>query len=279
MINNKIKALTNALSNATTQVNENLAVIYSTINGIEAKFIQLSKTLSYAYNASSDISLAAYKLGSLFEEAREYLRRYEVGLLDLLNGKIPATLISPEEFRKTLLKMEDGLQKSDPHYRLLFRSMSHFFRKEDIQFSIVEDHIVVSVPVYLVKVNQEPLTLYKIETCYITYQISDSNSDATGSHTKVKFDHDYIAVKGDNFIEMSVAELKHCKQVDRLYLCEDHLVQLSLHALTCSSAIFYGSSVEVTKNHSEFSYIHRIDPPPCILESETHILLSSIGDR
>jgi len=272
LVKSDIRILVNRVSTLTSDVNHIIREINQQLDTTQGQIHELENALAFANNVSLTFTHTAYTLMGHFEEIRDYLRRYETGIIDLLNGKIPTTLVTPRVFKTILRKLEEEVLLNEPQFRVLFDNINHYFTKEDIQYTIVNSHIVVNVPVYLVKRNQKPLTLFQIETCYVPY--SDE-----GSYTRVKFEHEYIAVGGENFIELTVAQLQNCKKIEGTFLCEDHLVQLSKNSLTCSSTIYFNSDPETINKHCSFSYIHKIDPPPCVLEADDKILLSNIGEK
>ena len=277
-----INSVARQLEQVAHNVTNHLDVIYGWLKRLQDNvqiLNQLSETVIYAHNVSISIAEISRKLTMHFEEERDYLRQYETGLIDLLNGKLPATLVNPETLVHIISELKEQTLRTEPNYVVMFDRLNQYFRKTDIQYSVVENHIILSMPVYLVKANQKPLTLYQIESCYVPYTNDINNHPNKESYTKVNFDHTYIAVEGENFIELNPAQLQNCQRIDLLYLCEDPLVQLSQRALTCSSAIFFNHKPDIVNKHCDFRYIHQVEPPPCVLESDNQILLSNIGEH
>ena len=207
-----------------------------------------------------------------------YLHNYEAGIVDLMQGKIPQTLIQPSDFTDILDKTIIALKKSHPSYDLVFPMVAHYYRKTDIVYTVENGHLIVVIPLLLKKQNQDPMALYAINTCFVPFNIGKDTPAAT-SHTKVQIDPAYIAVNGPNFAEISNTQLDRCENYNNLYLCEHYILQVSQQQLTCSSAIFWDSQPEVINDHCELIYIHKIQPPPCILESDTHVLLTNLGTQ
>ena len=277
-LNRYVSETANRLDQVTVNVSKHLDIIYGWLPLIQDNvqlINQISETIVYAHNVTTTLAEIAHSLIMHFEEQRDYLRIYETSLIDLLNGKLPSTLIKPQLFSKIIKDLKKEIIYTDPGYNVLFNRVNQYFRKTDIVYTVVEDKIVLSIPVYLVRANQKPMTLYQIEQCFIPYKSKDGKQE--GSYTRVQFDHEYLAVDGKNYMVLSMSQLGHCNRIDDLYLCEDPLIQLSQQSLTCSSAIFYDHDAETVNKHCDFKYIHKTEPIPCILEADDSVLLANIG--
>ena len=208
-----------------------------------------------------------------------YLEAYRSGVVDLMQGKIPTSLIPPDLLQRFLDKAKADIYRDNPNYELVFPSVAHYYRKMDIVYTVKKNHLVVVIPLLLKKVNQDPLELYKIENCFVPFQINNGTQDKAGSYTKVKIPTDYLAVNGPNFVEITQSQLEMCTDYNDLYLCEEYLLQIDQNSHTCSSALFWDAPAKVIIKYCEFTYKFEIRPPPCILESEDKILLTNLGTK
>ena len=71
--------------------------------------------------------------------------------------------------------------------------------------------------------------------------------------------------------------LGDCENYNGLYLCDTYVLQLYHTAYTCASSLFYDASPGIIAKHCAFEFIFQIRPPPCLLHSDKHLLLSGNG--
>ena len=206
-----------------------------------------------------------------------YLQGYRDGMIQLMQGKMPPSLVPPHKLKEILLQATKALYAVNPNYELVFSSVAHYYRKTDVLYTYKNGHFLVTVPLLLKKVNQRPMELYRIEQCFVPYTVQNGTGDDANSYTKVKIDTEFIAVGGHNFAEMSYAQLAACTEYNDLYLCQRHILQVHESSLTCASAIFFGTNPVDVNKHCEFEYRHLIKPAPCTLEADEYVLLTNLG--
>ena len=213
-----------------------------------------------------------------YANMREYLRIYQAGVSDILQGKLPSTLLTPSGLRAVLDNVKELLKERQPEYRLAFQSLAHYYRRLDVTYTVADGKLLVMVPILLRKHNQRRMTLYRVETCFAPF--NPANLNKTGQYTRVRVSADYIAVAEENFAEISAEQLGDCENYNGLYLCDDtYVLQLYNTAHTCASSLFYDQSPEIISQHCAFEFIFQIKPPPCLLHSDKHLLLSGLGEK
>ena len=205
-----------------------------------------------------------------------YLTNYEKGVVDLMQGKLPPSLIDPSEFTIILSKASASIAHTNPEYELVFPFIAHYYRKKDIVYTIENDHLILLLPLLLKKKNQQPLELYAIDTCSVPFDIGNKTDQSSNRHTKVNISPNYIAVRKSNFAELTTSQLDACEGYNGLYLCDSYILQTHQSSLTCASAIFWDQKAEIIEKFCLFNYYHEITPPACILESDTHVLLTNL---
>ena len=276
----------NELTGMVNRTNQALIILAREINmrmapliaSIEAKVKYLEQNLQIIARRTAKSQFQMQITAKHFNSMEWYLNNYETGIIDLMQGKLPTALIQPTDLMDILNKARKQLKQTHPAYELVFPMVAHYYRKTDILYTIENNHLVVIVPLFLKKRNQEPMDLYAISTCYVPFHISNKTSAET-SHTKVMIEPAYIAVKRQNFAEISNTQLDSCTNYNGLYLCEHYILQVFQSSLTCASAIFWDSQPSVINTHCEFKYYHKLQTPPCILESDTHVLLTNLGTK
>ena len=208
-----------------------------------------------------------------------YLHSYKEGVLELMQGKLPSSLVTPHDLSSILTRTAQSLYHTNPSYELVFKSVAHYYRKTDIMYASKDGHIFVTVPLLLKKVNQKPMELFRIEQCYVPYIVQNGTNSKATSHTKVVIEADFIAIGDHNFAEISHAQLDSCTNYNGLFLCGKHILQIHESSPTCSSAIFWDMPPSDVNDHCEFRYIHEIRPSPCILEADDLVLLTNMGSQ
>ena len=207
-----------------------------------------------------------------------YLSNYEAGVIDLMQGKLPPSLIDPSELSNILDKASASLDITHPDYELVFPLIAHYYRKKDIVYTLESGHLIVLIPLLLKRKNQQPMDLYAIDTCYVPFDIGNKSGQSTSRHTKISIKPEYIAVRNSNFAEITNTQLDACEEYNGLFLCDRYILQVHQSSLTCASAIFWDQKADTIEKLCHFSYFHAITPPPCILESATHVLLTNLDN-
>lgn len=208
-----------------------------------------------------------------------YLDSYESGLVDLLEGKIPRQLIPPMDLKNILNMASKEIFKHLPDYSLLHSKLSDYYVRTDLIYKIVDNHLVVVLPIMIKKRNQEPMNLFQIETTPVPFIVSNNKSrKAEGkSYTQVDISKPYLAVLDKNFLELSQIQLDHCETRNKIWTCEQILMQTHQSKLSCASAIYWGLEHDLILNHCDFNYFHNMEPPNSLLHSDGWILMSGLS--
>jgi hypothetical protein len=116
---------------------------------------------------------------------------FEAGVVDLMQGRIPARILSPSRMKELLINAEMEVYKGIPEYTLMFSEVRHYYNKVDVVYKLVHNQLVVIIALHLRKRNQHPMELYEIQTCHVPYEISNEESS---TYTKVKMVPSHLAV-------------------------------------------------------------------------------------
>ena len=264
------------ISKLATNMKNNLAQILTKISESEYVMEKTFRSLTNYMTASLQFMSRTSKH---YNNMHLYLESYKTGLIELMQGKLPATLIPPHVLRDILTRSAKALYMANPNYELVFTSVAHYYRKTDVLYTSKDGHLLVSMPLLLKKTNQKPMELFRIEQCYVPYTVENKTNMASTSYTKVQLNTDFIAVGGHNFAEISHAQLEACTDYNDFYLCHRHLLQVHESSLTCSSALFWDATPKDINAHCTFLYMHSVKPAPCILEADEFVLLTNMGEH
>jgi len=275
----------NALSEAINQSNANLKSVVRDVNSrlasisatSDIRFRHVNKRINVMSRKTAVSQYHIQAAERYYATMQEYLSKYENAIIDLMQGKIPPHLIPPHDLVEILGKTRESIAKTHPDFELVFHDIAHYYRQADISYTMQDDHLIILIPLLLKKQNQAPMVLYGIDTCFVPFQINKAASTPS-SHTRVQIKADYIAVENKNFAEISAIQLNKCDKYNSLYLCTHYIMQVFQSRLTCASAIFWDSGPEIIAEECNFEYFHKILAPPCVLESDSHVLLTNLGN-
>jgi len=211
---------------------------------------------------------------SYYNEMLNIVTDFERGMVEVMKGKLPSGMISPSEFNKILQNAEKELYEQLPEYTLVFPQVRHYYHQIDLIYQMVDGHLVVTLPLLIRKRNSLPMKLYRIQTCYVPYEISHESKPR--AYTKVKLDVSHIAVRDTLFIELSDGQMESCTQFDETFVCDSVMLQTHQGMQTCSSVIFWNEELESVRKVCDFEYMEGIKPIAQVLESSEHLLLANL---
>lgn len=269
----KFKALENKIENQNLYIRNVTHTLSLTIMQVQDTFLAIQ---SYSYKLALAVDQFTYKTYLYFQSADRLLEAYYNGILDLMTGKIPRDLISPTELTEILEETAVSLQIHLPDYELLHQNLAHYYKKTDLIYDIVQGHLVVTIPIMIKKKNKKLMPLYQVQTCHVPYVIQEESETAEGSYTKLKLDHEYIAILETNFVEFTSVQMDNCVSHDEIWTCDSLLLQTHHSKVSCLAAIYWEHDSEAIKQLCNFEYFHNISPRPVVLESENNILMANL---
>ena len=265
-LNNRIDRQGELIVNISQQVDEKLEALSSTIEDLS----------SFQSAVTSAIDQYAHKVYECYLAADTLLHAYYNGILDLMMGKLPRDLISPSQLISILEDTSATLRNSLPDYQLLHTNIAHYYKRTDLVYDVVRNHLIVTIPILIKKGNQKLMPLYRVETCHVPYLVETENKESKGSFTKLKLEHDYIAILDSNFVEFTNAQMDDCVNHDEIWTCDSLLLQTHQSKMSCLAAIYWDYDHEIIKGLCNFEYFHNVQPQPQVLESEQQILMANL---
>ena len=266
LISNRLDKQQEMIVNVTAQVEQRFETLEATLEDIT----------DFQSAMTAAIDQYSHRVYECYSAAESLLDAYYNGILDLLMGKLPRDLIGPTELLAILEDTSNTLRNSLPDYELLHKSLAHYYKKTDLVYDVVKNHLVVTIPILIKKSNQKLMPLYRVETCHVPYTVELESKEANGSFTKVKLEHDYIAILDSNFVEFTNAQMDDCISHDAIWTCDSLLLQTHQSKMSCLAAIYWDYDYEVIKGLCHFEYFHNVQPQPQILESEQQILMANL---
>ena len=141
----------------------------------------------------------------------------------MTQGRLPRALISDNQLREILGKVDAMVKRNYPNYVLAAKHISHYRDMKMVTFAVDQQahSLIVTFPAFIKNYKQPPLSPYEVETVLVP--ILDKNVKAN-SYSQVRIEKRYIAAGTDYYIQLRISELLMCKSIRHIYYCEELFV-------------------------------------------------------
>ena len=214
-----------------------------------------------------------------YREAAQSARDFLDAIAIVTQGRLPRALISDNQLREILGKVDAMVKRNYPDYVLEVKHISHYRDVKMITFAVDQQahSLIVTFPAFIKNYKQPPLSLYEVET--VPVPILDKNVKAN-SYSQVRIEKSYIAAGTDYYIQLRISELLMCKSIRHIYHCEELFVIKHKSRYSCVSAIFYNLGPATITQNCKFDYYYNTTVPPVILDGGKDVLLANFhGSR
>ena len=223
-------------------------------------------TMIYLDNAREEHVVTYREVG---KAARDFLD----GIAIVTQGRLPRALISDNQLREILGRVDAMVKSNYPDYVLAATHISHYRDMKMVTFAVDQQtHSLVIFPAFIKNYKQPPLSLYEAET--VPLPIIDKNVKAN-SYSQVRIEKSYIAAGTDYYIQLRISELLMCKSIRHIYYCEELFVIKHKSRHSCVSAIFYNLGPATITKNCKFDYYYNTTVPPVILDGGRDVLLAN----
>ena len=209
-----------------------------------------------------------------YREAVKAARDFFNGIAIVTQGRLPRALISDNQLREILGKVDAMVKRNYPDYVLAATHISHYRDMKMVTFA-VDQHthsLIVTFPAFIKSYKQPLLSLYEVET--VPVPILDKNVEAN-SYSQVRTEKSHIAAGIDYYIQLRISELLMCKSIRHIYYCEELFVIKHKSRHSCVSAIFYNLGPATITKSCKFDYYYNTTVPPVILDGGRDVLLAN----
>ena len=209
-----------------------------------------------------------------YREAVEATRDFLDGIAIVTQGRLPRELISDNQLREILGKVDAMVKRNYPDYVLAAKHISHYRDMKMVIFAVDQQahSLIVTFPAFIKNYKQPPLSIYEVET--VPVPIIDKNVKAN-SYSQVKIEKSYIAAGTDYYIQLRISELLMCKSIRHIYYCGELFVIKHKSRHSCVSAIFYNLGPKNITQNCKFDYYYNTTVPPIILDGGRDVLLAN----
>ena len=209
-----------------------------------------------------------------YREAVKAARDFIDGIAIVTQGRLPRALISANQLREILGKVDAMVKRNYPDYVLAATHISHYRDMNMVIFAVDQQthSLIVTFPAIIKNYKQPPLSLYEVET--VPVPIIEKNVKAN-SYSQVRIEKSYIAAGTDYYIQLRISELLMCKSIRHIYYCEELFVIKHKSRHSCVSAIFYNLGPATITKNCKFDYYYNTTVPPVILDGGRDVLLAN----
>ena len=140
-----------------------------------------------------------------YREAVQAARDFLDGIAIVTQGRLPRALISDNQLREILGKVDAMVKRNYPDYVLAATHISHYRDMKMVRFAVDQQthSLIVTFPAFIKNYKQPPLSLYEVET--VPVPIIDKNVKAN-SYSQVRIEKSYIAAGTDYYIQLRISE-------------------------------------------------------------------------
>ena len=179
--------------------------------------------VNYNFDTMMYLSNAREEHVVTYREAVKAARDFLVGIAIVTQGRLPRALISDNQLREILGKVDTMVKRNYPDYVLPATHISHCKDMKMVTFAVDQQthSLIVTFPAFIKNYKQPPLSLYEVETVLVP--IIDKNVKAD-SYSQVRIEKSYIAAGTDYYIQLRISELLMCKSIRHIYYCEELFV-------------------------------------------------------
>ena len=158
-----------------------------------------------------------------YREAVKATRDLLDGIAIVTQGRLPRALISDNQLREILGKVDAMLKRNYPDYVLAAKHISHYRDMKMVTFAVDQQthSLILTFPAFIKNYKQPPLSLYEVETVQVP--IIDKNVKAN-SYSQVRIEKSYIAAGTDYYIKLRISELLMCKSIGTSITVRNYLL-------------------------------------------------------
>ena len=144
--------------------------------------------------------------------------------------------------------------------------------------------LIIQIPIFFANKNHQPLNSFGLHNVPVPLD-RDTYNYKENKYAEISPSHEYIAISGKEYMDISEKALSSCFTLHIDYLCESLHLTIGIKQLSCAAAIYMDISMEQDhpnvldiKIHElySFTYYKYLQPPPKIFQTQDEILLANL---
>ena len=231
-------------------------------------------TVNYNFDTMMYLDNAREEHVVTYREAVRAARDFLDGIAIVTQGGLPRALISDNQLREILGKVDAMVKRNYSDYVLAATHISYYRDMKMVTFAVDQQthSLIVTFPAFIKNYKQPPLSLYEVES--VPVPILDKNVK-DNSYSQGRIEKSYIAAGTDYYIQLRISELLMCKSIRHIYYCEELFVNKHKSRHSCVSAIFYNLGPATITKNCKFDYYYNTTVSPVILDGGRDVLLAN----
>ena len=206
---------------------------------------------------------------------KESISKFLSGLDLLSTGYLSRHLVSPSEIQEYLTNVTAHVKLNNPNYEPVFTDVHKYYDIPNVHFGFIGSKLNIIIPVYLKRLGQQPMTLYKIRTTPVP---AINTTAGEQLYTEIKPKYKYIAIGQTSFITLDRTELEKCQHFQGKYYCQNFLMIQTDKIRGCESTLYYDYPLSKIQEVCEvlIKKIHK--PKPVVFDSGENILIAHVQE-
>ena len=144
--------------------------------------------------------------------------------------------------------------------------------------------LIIQIPIFFVNETQQPLNLFQLHNVPVPLD-RNTYDRKENKYTEISLSHEYIAISGKEYMDISEKALSSCFTLHMDYLCKSLHLTTGIKQISCAAAIYMDISMEQDHPNEldikicelcSFTYYEYLQPPPKILQTQDEILLANL---
>lgn len=223
---------------------------HASMDALDHEFLIISQLIIKQTNVSAQL-----------EKKLEYIN---LGIHDLVKGKLSPFLLSPHVLKSSLNQVQNIITEKFPQFQVSNKDLLFYYSFGDFLYTRRHLYLTVKIPIYSFHL---PISVYKVYSYPVPVN-SSSNHATQLMNTPPYFlntkDHQHYAL-------ITSQQLSQCKGTTTLF-CSFNIALKASASPSCLSAVFFNHKEAVSKV-CDFRFLTNILPTAMYELSPSHLLL------
>ena len=141
-----------------------------------------------------------------------------MGIDQLSTGNLSAAILHPQRLLKFLHKVCQDVTQKHSDFVPLYTELYNYYEIDQVSFTNTEDMLIKQISIFFVNKNQQPLNLFRIHNVPVPLN-RDTYDRKENKYTEISLSHEYIAISGKAYVDISEKALSSCFTLHMDYLC------------------------------------------------------------
>ncbi len=239
------------------------------------------KNLALATSAQVNELLLLNTLNDLSLYSENMLEDLVTSFQSLQMGRLPPQLIDMTQLDLLLQELAHKLSIELPDYEIANTQSSEYYKQESVIWGIVDNTIIVNVPIIITERSSDPFELYEVQSFHVPTDIQEMNEHKNNrepsSYTRIMLDYTYLAVNKKIYLLLTESNLRDCDDIQGILYSKDLVIHVHRDSPSCLSVLYWQDKIDQVNRYCEVHYFHNIIPHPTVYEDSNNLLVINVG--